>query len=417
MTGRETTVLILLDAFRWDYLSAQDTPTLWATRQRALYVRRIRPSLGFCERTEILTGTYPNISGNFAAIGYDPPASPYRRLFPVLRLFTPLDRFRRIRPILRRLVTHVLRRLGVRMPVFQIPFDQLRFFALTEDRRDHFGAGAFAVESLIDVMQSAGRRTYAGAFTAVGVPNGDDENRIRLAMAHIPDEYDLYLVYLGEPDRVGHRFGPDSAQRWATARTIDAQFHRLKAAFEDHFDKVHWLVLGDHGMVPVKCHVDAGSIVHSTAQRFGLMPNRDYRVFLDSTMVRVWALSSRSHRPLVQALAAPALADTGRLIAPPSAADLHIPVPGGLYGDLIWWGAPGTLVFPDYFHVVQPARGMHGYDPSLPESQGMALVLSPHARPRELDEADLIDVCPTLCDLMGLRRYPAQNQGASLWKR
>ena len=80
MGNRETTVLILLDAFRWDYLDAQNTPNLWSMRERGLYVRRLRPSLGFCERTELLTGAYPVTTGNFTAIGYDPSGSPFPRI-------------------------------------------------------------------------------------------------------------------------------------------------------------------------------------------------------------------------------------------------------------------------------------------------------------------------------------------------
>lgn len=417
MASRQTTVLILLDAFRWDYLDAQDTPTLWVMRQRGLHVRRLHPSPGFCERTEMLTGTYPSTSGNFTAIGYDPAASPFRHLHHFVSLLAPFDRLRRCRPMLRRLMTHVLRRLGVHMPIFQIPLDQLHYFALTEDRHDHFNPHAFAVESLIDVMRVSGHRVYAGAFTAIGTPNGDDENRIRLAMAHIPHEHDLYLIYLGELDRVGHHFGPDSPQCRATARQIDSQLRRLKAALENHFEIVHWLVLGDHGMVPVKRQIDAGTVVHAAAQRHGLSLNRDYQVFLDSTLVRVWTLTSRANRLLVQVFTAPPLAGIGQLITPSWADELHIPPPGRCYGDLIWWCAPGILVFPDYFHVAQPVRGMHGYDPSLPESQGMALVVSPNTGPGEITQAELIDVCPTLCDLMGLQPYPAQNQGTSFLKR
>ena len=416
MGNRETTVLVLLDAFRWDYLDAQNTPSLWSMRGRGRYVRRLRPSLGFCERTELLTGAYPVTTGNFTAIGYDPSGSPFQRLHPLLRLLTPLDQRCRVRSVLRRVLTHTLRRLGIRMPIFQIPFDQLRFFALTEDRRDHFDAQAFAVESLVDVMRANGRRAYAGAFTALGKPNGDDENRIRLTLTHISAEYDLYLIYLGEPDRVGHRYGPDSTQRPAMTRQIDAQIRRLQDAFGSHFDAVHWVILGDHGMVQVNRQVDAGAVLHAAARRHGLRLGRDYHVFLDSTMVRVWTLDPQVTQLFAQVFTGPPLAGVGQLMTRSLADKLHIPPPGKRYGDLIWWCDPGVLVFPDYFHVAQPVKGMHGYEPGLPESQGMALVVSPRVSPSEVAQGELIDVCPTLCDLMNLH-HPAQNQGTSFLER
>jgi hypothetical protein len=416
MSSRETTVLVLLDAFQWDYLDAHDTPTLWDMRRQGLYVSRILPSLGFCERTEILTGAFPCTSGNFTAIGYDPAASPYRRIRPLLKLLAPLDRLGRLRSPMRRLMTRILQQLGIRMPVFQIPLDQLHRFALTEDRRDHFGSRAFAVESLVDVMQTAGRRVYAGAFTAVGMPNGDDANRVRLALDHVRDACDLYLVYLGELDRVGHHFGPDSTQRRETSCLIDAQIHSLRTAFESHFETVHWVILGDHGMMPVERRVDAGALVHAAAQRQGLKLHSDYLIFLDSTLVRLWPQTQQASHLLAQTLTSPPLADLGELITPAQADSLHIPAPGELYGDLIWWCSPGTLVFPDYFHVARPPKGMHGYDPGLPQSQGMALVISPGMVPHQIEQGELVDICPTLCDLMGLR-HPTKSQGTSFVKR
>ena len=72
-----STIFILLDGFRKDYLSNSTTPFLWKCSQEGEHYESVEPSFGFCERTEILTGMRGDESGFFSAIGYDPANSPY----------------------------------------------------------------------------------------------------------------------------------------------------------------------------------------------------------------------------------------------------------------------------------------------------------------------------------------------------
>ena len=79
-------VLLLLDALRYDYVNVNTMPFLSALSLQSRYYKHIIPSYGFCERTEILTGMKPDISGYFTAIGYDKIGSPYlaRGLSPLI---------------------------------------------------------------------------------------------------------------------------------------------------------------------------------------------------------------------------------------------------------------------------------------------------------------------------------------------
>ena len=54
------TLLVLIDAFRHDYLSKEHTPFLWSLLEAGHYVERLEPSFGVCERTEILVGESSN---------------------------------------------------------------------------------------------------------------------------------------------------------------------------------------------------------------------------------------------------------------------------------------------------------------------------------------------------------------------
>ena len=57
-------VIVILDAFRWDYISKNQTPFLYNFKEQNLYIQNLVPSPGFCERSEIFTGLNPKKSGN-----------------------------------------------------------------------------------------------------------------------------------------------------------------------------------------------------------------------------------------------------------------------------------------------------------------------------------------------------------------
>jgi len=82
-----STILLLLDAFRNDYLTEQTTPFLWKCAMEGEYYKNVEQSYGFCERTEIFTGKPASESGFFTAIGYDPINSPYKNINGLLLLY------------------------------------------------------------------------------------------------------------------------------------------------------------------------------------------------------------------------------------------------------------------------------------------------------------------------------------------
>ena len=57
------TVLLLLDAFRRDYLEEETTPFLWKCSLEGERYEGVTQSFGFCERSEILCGLGPRQTG------------------------------------------------------------------------------------------------------------------------------------------------------------------------------------------------------------------------------------------------------------------------------------------------------------------------------------------------------------------
>jgi len=75
-----TVVFIVCDAIRWDYLTEDDSPFLLNLAENGTYAEKVKPSLGFCERTEMFSGTRPEDSGYFTAFTLDGEKSDFRNL-------------------------------------------------------------------------------------------------------------------------------------------------------------------------------------------------------------------------------------------------------------------------------------------------------------------------------------------------
>lgn len=383
------TILLLLDAFRHDYLAEETTPFLWKCAREGEHFAGVEQSWGFCERSEILTGLRGDETGFFTAIGFDPVNSPYANIcglrgfhalekaaLPLLRLL-PGNLGSRAHGRLRRGVSGYFRRRGITMPAYSIPYSSLPYFALTEDRIDHRDAGAFPSPSILALLETAGKTFYYDTFTALNftAPYHADGERLDAVVrdaGEVPK--DLYLVYIAAPDSVGHACGPESPEIRTMLRELDAGLERFVHELERVAPGNRYLFLGDHGMLTVTKNVDAECEIRRLLRFSGLRAGRDVLYFLDSTMVRFWAMSARARASLSDVLAASAVfRENGRWVDEAFARSHRIPWSDRRYGDYLWLAEPGVLVFPDFFHRLAPCRGMHGYDPALPESRGMCI--------------------------------------------
>jgi hypothetical protein len=419
MLGK-TTVFIILDAFRWDYLNPEDTPFLWQRASAGLHVRRIVSSTGFTQRAAIFTGAYPDVTDCYTMFCYDREGSPYRFLKPLrepLRwLAAGAERFGGPLDLVERGLRHrVLYRLGrvfaSHAPPGFIPLHLLPLIGVSEDRVSIHGPGAFAVPSIFDRLREKG-----GSYRFLMFPDlfGDDEAVFSATLASVSEGHDLYLLQFSDSDALCHLHGSEGEVRRQVTRELDRKVSVVAEAFENAYAQPSFVVIGDHGMMDVDTTVDVASAVHGRAAAAGLRHGRDYLLFLDSTLARLWLLNDRARRAALEdVFVSPPLYGRGRLIDGETAAHYRIPSPGLRYGEHIWWADPGVLIHPDYFHPRRlVVKGMHGYDSHHEKMMGFAVVTAPGYGRGVVESAALVDICPTLCDLVGIR-YPDANEGES----
>lgn len=402
-------VFFLLDAMRHDYITERDTPFLWRCGQEGEYSKHVIPSFGFCERTEILTGLQPSESGFFTAIGYDPENSPFKEM-KLLPLFDIIERFipKKLRVpgkdttggfcrYYRGAMSKLFRKFfDSGMSTYCIPFSLLPYFNLTEDRIDHRCKDAFPTPSVLQLLENRGQSYFYDSFTALNLsPNGSDSDRMHLVLqAAGKKDYVLYFIYISLPDAYGHKYGPLSSKLKNAVHDMDSQLEGFVKTFKKRVGESTFIFLGDHGMVPITKLFDAKEIISDISKKLGLKFKRDFIYFLDSTLVRMWFFSDKARQLFPVALKQSDQFNThGKFINERISQKYHIPWSDRRYGDMTWWADSGVLIYPDFFHNDGvPYKGMHGYDPELPESQGTCIVYGDNTNKKEIDAIPLTSV-------------------------
>ena len=384
------TVLILMDAFRHDYIESDNTPFLWKCAQDGEYYTRVKQSLGFCERSEILTGLKGNESGFFTAIGFDPKNSPYASIKYLkqlqalegviiffLKIF-PNHISGKIQKKIRNLIFNIFfKKSGIKMNSYSIPYSWLPYFALTEDRIDHRNREAFSVPSILSLLDDAGKKYFYDTFSALGFNSkyGSDEDRFEAVIREAKtNPKDFYLIYISAPDAYGHVYGPESSLFKKKLHKLDNDLFDFVQRLEGIDSGHNYVFLGDHGMVTVTHNLNAEKEIQLLLQSAELIKGKDVIYFLDSTMIRIWALTDKAREALPTILGgSDAINKYGEWMNKENAIRYHVPWPDRRYGDYLWVANSGCVVFPDFFHRLSSNKGMHGYNPELPDCQGMCI--------------------------------------------
>lgn len=364
----KTTIVVLLDAFRWDYLSPKNTPFLWKMKDKGVWAKKLFNPGGYCERSVFMTGAGPKVTKNLFAFSLMRPG--YRRAYYE--------------------------------PTFNMPAYLRTRLAMTEDVKPDTEPNSFGVESFWDTMREAGKTWQFEGCLALGIQSYRGRtthgSRELFILDGLKEHKDFYYLQISETDQLAHIYGTNSKIMANILFWADKTIERIYLAAKKEFDQVDLLVFGDHGMMDVKERVDLVLDFTPYAE------NWDYLYLKSSAAVQFWIFN-----PVVEEkiLKDRQLNEYGSFI----------PSPDPAQGDIIWQANPGVLVSPCHFHSKADAPvAMHGYDitgeQGVEEMRGMAIVVDGKHR-GIIEEADLRDICPTICDLVGVR-YPVKNEGRSL---
>ncbi|MHB8633740.1 MAG: alkaline phosphatase family protein [Thermoplasmatota archaeon] len=404
---RRATVLIIMDAGRSDYVRADSMPFTHGLAQSSLLGSFESPP-GFAQRTVLFSGRYPDTSGNFSQFVFDPEGSPFKWV----RSLGPLGNLVRPRKAMVPLRWAIGRITKWKTGAFHtdpawVPPRFLPYFAMCEDMKPMYEPGALGAPSIFDLCRAHGQK-----FRYLAHPvSGDDEevHEILVRELRAGADYDFYVAQFSVTDQKGHTDGPFSPEmQTGHLRDLDGKLASVHAALCAGYDDWDLLVCGDHGMAPVTERLDLPAALRALAAK----PARDYVLFINSTLAVFWYLTELGRTEVEGALAN--LPGTHAVDAE-ERRRLRIPM-DRRWGDRMLAAEPGVMFWPDYFHVKDSRIvGMHGYLDKRDEKHGIAILASSngHTAPRALGLRPLVDVFPTLCDLLGVP-LPDGQEGVSL---
>ena len=370
------TLLILIDAFRFDYVSKKHTPFLWSLSKNGHYIQKLEPSFGFCERTEIFVGKASKEFNYFTAIAYNPNMSPYKKYSFILNI---LSKFTHLFPtiinrIFNRVIWEIMSRTPAGFPRAAIPVNLLKYFALTEDGLD--SAIRHDKESLYQLSKKDGWGINDKCFTSLDAKQfANDEVRINHISKVLEGDDLLNMLFISECDKIGHQYGPDSPEMVYSVKKIDAKMKKLYEQSILNYPDLNVIFCGDHGMTKVTQKINIFDAVSQELSEYDL--GKDYVVFIDSTLFRVWSLNPKYKNDIDLKLKSlfkkENFSSVGYLTTPEKLGYKN----DRLYGDWIWVARPGILILNDYFSpAFRTIEGMHGYE-THNQSYGMSIGVGP----------------------------------------
>jgi len=379
-------IYILLDAFRGDYLSKRNTPFLYSlVNDKNYYVKFVKPSHSFCERTEIFSGIGPLESGYFTAIGNDPKLSPYRDYKNVLKSLHLLEKLlcdsALLIKIYRKLIAIAFRKMGIKMKIYNIPLNELHSYYLTEDfddiRNHDFNTNIFKT------IKKHNLSSYFETFTSLlDEVSLSDEERMKLVIENL--NHDVVFLYIGGPDQRGHADGPDTAAFKYYLSELDNRLGLFIDEIDLKTDNEATIIFnGDHGMSQVNFLFDGLKHIEDMLRSRRFKRNVDYKVFLDSTLIRVW---SANVDLLDIVKSSQELNRTGKFVYVNSELDFK-----NTYGDIIWTINKGGLIIPNYFQKAK-INGMHGYLPEDITDYGTLIIKNPKGFYTPKVSMDLVEI-------------------------
>jgi hypothetical protein len=390
-----TVLMVMVDALRHDYVTEEDAPFLHGLAHRGGHGSLV-PSFGFEPDGAYLAGLDPEECDGGAQYWL----KPGDRVFHLTGLFGLLDRIphrgwrRNVRRATRLVAQLVARTSFVRKLASPswIPYGLLARFSFPmvhfADEPD-FAPG----RTVFDVLRKHGGQWHFHGFPAHRV---QIDVVVERYLRTDPATQDLAFLFVGDLDGIGHRFGPDSPERRAALRRVDAGLSRIHAHASRNGREVAILVFGDHGMADVRGHLDMGPVIREA----GLDLCED-SYFLDSTFARFWVRDEARRQRLLARLAE---VKSGHVLGEEERARYRIRYPHNYFGDVVFAVDDHLLVHPSFYSGDDaPPKGMHGYLPGCRDNESAFVVHDPRAPGLgDLGRVDMHRVFPTVLDMLGL---------------
>ena len=290
-------VLILVDALKYSYITKQNTPFLYQLSRNNISI--VKPSGGFCERSEIFSGLTPNESDFFTALAYDERLNFFHsnHLFNCWRILEKYPKnlsllypnffTKKFYALFRKILLKLFKLYHPNsINPYKIPLYLIPYFKYTEDELDFTLYRNLKNKTIFNLLKSK-KKTYSmDSFTSLNYNNlNNDDTRFERALKLIrSNKINFIPVYFNDIDKVGHDFGPDSYEIKNSLRNLDNILSSFSKEVLNSDPDTKLLFLGDHGMTKVNKSVNIEKILIKMSSMIKVSPGKHYFYFVDSTI-------------------------------------------------------------------------------------------------------------------------------------
>ena len=222
-----------------------------------------------------------------------------------------------------------------------------------------------------------------------------DAKVLRVLVNNLRKDTYFYYTHIWELDKVGHKHGPHSEIRNERLTLIDSLIEKLCETLKERNYDFNLLLLGDHGMASVENFID----IQGEIGQIGIIPERDYLMFLDSTLARFWFSNEAAKKEVIELLDN---IDCMDILTRSDLQQYGIDFPHNRYGDIIAYCKPGTIILPSFYQKT-PVKGMHGYMPDCKEMSPAFVLYSSHINCNKVMTIKFEDIFPTLLEIMNFK--------------
>jgi len=400
-------LVILIDGFRYEYVSEKNTPYLHSVGQTS-FQSQLKPILGYSDSIQatIFTGAYPDEHGYWMKYKYGPASSPFK----FLRLFRFIDRLppnifvRGAKFAFSITIGRLLAKFKgySDLSLHNIPLRVIDSFDQSL-RKSMFSREAFpGFPTFFDALGDNNIK-YASidasefAWWLFFSSSVKVRQRLVKALDEVEQDTGLIFVSISNLDIFAHRKGLKSPLFWEELTNMDSTIKLVVDEMEQKFsDELDVMIFSDHGMEDTTHFVDLKEL----RQDEGL--GRDYLVFFDSTIIQVWYLNQAKKQELRSRIES---LSYGHFLSQQEKKELGLNFDDNGYGDDIFLLDAGYSIFPNFYSWLKP-YAMHAYHPDIDSQRGIFMLWGEGIDVHKEGPVLLVDIAPTILDILGVEPLP-----------
>lgn len=346
-------LILIVDALGKSIINESNTPRLFNYFQQGTFTG-VRTLLGYSNAIipSIFSGVYPPVHNVWGLYKLSPNSTPFSssKFFPSW-LF---DRNLIIRYMANKMIFHSAIRRGL-LPRYMAPANTpvkiLKYFDIS--MKKHFTEQDCLKEipTLFDLLRKNGQKV-----TYVGYPWYKGSALILdTARKFLESDANVVVAYIDEIDHAEHLYGVKSTQFARSLRIFDELCANFLSKSEEK--KISITAFSDHGMRDVTGTTDIQGILRSLPLKI----EKDYLMFLDSTIARIWFHNDDARQLILNALNK---LRGGHVLGNDEIMKYNLNFQTDIYGHCIFLADPGKVILPNFYTIRGGTiKAMHGWSP------------------------------------------------------